>query len=512
MDEKLLLAKTITLLYRERENLKDTESVNVDSVTLATEVLRLVSKKNEHQTIQDFTGKDPLIELRNTLSRMVSHKNNEKFGKTDLMQKLVMDTDGDIALYKSLEMGIEPDLSEEERLEFCNDLRKSIRDAIDDFTYEAYFKAAYIAIRRGDSNLRPMDLIEELYKKVDGYRKTKPASFTASKSFSEVDISCDESLDKMVETMNKVTAGELGLQTGMVQINEMAGPTRKFNRGEMILIPAKSHGYKSGTVTALFRQFAMHNKPFLLDKTKKPLMILWSVEQNLWKIFEMLYRAVFFLINGYPADDSPSKEDLKEYVRVNLGRTGYHIKVIRSAGEETNYAFFMEVIEHYISEGFEVHSIGLDYMEKMSTAGCEIKAMGYEYKDLAGRLRSFIIAKNILLYTPHQFNGEARMVIQNTKDPIRRLAGSGVYYARSKDLYQEIDVEIVCNLRVINTETYLEYYQGKNRSFGDVPEANKYVIYPLCPETGLRDDIDADTPYGSRTPPRTAVADGFGGW
>ena len=47
-----------------------------------------------------------------------------------------MDTDGDIALYKSLEMGIEPDLSEEERLEFCNDLRKSIRDAIDDFTYE----------------------------------------------------------------------------------------------------------------------------------------------------------------------------------------------------------------------------------------------------------------------------------------------------------------------------------------------------------------------------------------
>ena len=507
MDDRLLLAKTITLLYRESEdNCAGKKKFGSDSTVLAKTVIDHVNKKNETILMQDFNGKDPLVDLRGTLNHILSHNNSERpIDKTDLMQRLIMDSDSDTVLLEALKIGIEPSMTPEERGSFCASLRAQICDAMDQHAANRIFKAAIYALKNG--RVPVSELIVQIGNQMDKIKRSANDGFRKTRGYEEIDISNQESLMSVFSAIKDVAKGEMGLMTGMQHFNAFAGPIKKFIRGETHLIPAKSFGYKSGTMTALVRQFMAHNFPVLIDDTKKPIMVYWSLENEPRQIFVAMYKAIHFLEQGTPApcDEEIEELDFINYVQSYLGRSGFGLKVIRTTPSTTTYATIMEAMDAFKAEGCEVFLLGIDYIEKMSTAGCDAKTLGHDYKDLVSRLRNYCSVEKILLLSPWQFNGDARMVIETQRNPIRKLAGSGIYYRASKDIYLEIDVEIVCNITTVNGKTYLEYCLGKNRNNGGIPEANKYVCYELCPHTGLRDDVDQPVPTGTKKPPGASL-------
>lgn len=505
MDSRLLLVKAISLVYRESTLASQTSN----SHQLIRDALTIMDASGDTtQTANaDFTGVNPLTELRTTLNRMLSHKGEEPIDQNELLQRLMVNTDGDQALYRGLEDGIKTEMSEQAATNYCRKQRHDIRLFIDESRAIDLIKTAYHMTRFSRANVSVGDVIQEMMGKLEPYKNLGSSEISKTRGYSEVDIYDDQAMTDVFKDINEAASGKTGLQTGMQGINRLAGNSGKFGLGETILVPGSSFSYKTGTSKALVRQFAMHNTPVLKDPNKIPLIVFWSVEAENHATIKDVYRACWYLDHrdelGLDSKASDEVDELYQnhvrdltydqmaaHVKANLGRNGYHVKFIRSNPADTDYVNILNAVDDWKSQGYELHAFVLDYMEKLNTRGCVQGVAGQDLKDLLSRLRNFFSVENILFLTPHQFNGEARLRRDNgEKNWIMRMAGSGTHYARCKDLYQEVDIELVVNCFTFNTTRMLEYYLGKNRNNPDIPEGRKHLTYPLCPFTGLRDDL-----------------------
>lgn len=501
MDNRLLIVKMLTLAYREN-SFTDRNRVG-DSSDLIKEAMRIAFKV-ENEQISDFGGKNPIVELRITLNQMLSHKSEEKYDKNELIQRVYINTEGDGVLYQALKEGIETDQDDEATSKQCSSIRKEIRTYIDEAKALDLLKVSYFLMKSNNGKVSPQDIVNEAIEKLSAFKSTGNADIVKTRGFTEVDINDDNSMDMVLDRVKEIKSGEGGIQFGMIDLNKMAGTSRKFRRGDSMLIPAGSYCFKSGTTRALIRQIAMHNIPFMLDPSKKPLIVLWSLEDDATNMIAPMFEALYFLERGTAADVSKfSNDEIKLYVKRHLGRNGYNVKFVRSDPALTDYSSIMTMCDKWKADGYEIHAMAIDYMAKMSTRGCVSGgSQGADLLDLFSRLRNFFSVENIFFFTPHQLNGEARSMKDNgVKDLVRRFAGSGVYYKACKDLFLETDYELSLNLTNYNTFKYLEYYMGKNRPDPTCPEGDRYVCYKICEHTGLRDDIESGKSSGLKRPP-----------
>lgn len=501
MDNRLLIVKMLTLAYREN-SFTDRHRV-LDSSSLIKEAMRIAFKV-ENEQIADFGGKNPIVELRVTLNQMLSHKSEDKYDKNEVMQRVFINTEGDGVLHQALKEGIETEQDDEATSKQCMAIRKEIRTYIDEAKALEMLKLSYFLMKSNNGKVAPQDIINDTIEKLNAFKSTGGADIVKTRGFTEVDIEDDNSMDLVLDRVKEIQAGEGGIQFGMIDLNKMAGKSRKFRRGDSLLLPAGSYCYKSGSVRALMRQVAMHNIPFMNDPAKKPLLVLWSLEDDATNMIAPMFEALYFLERGTPADISKfTNEEIKLYVKRHLGRNGYHVKFIRSDPSLTDYSSIMTMCDKWKADGYEIHAFALDYMAKMSTRGCVSGgSQGADLLDLFSRLRNFFSVENIFFFTPHQLNGEARSMKDNgVKDLVRRFAGSGVYYKACKDLFLETDYELSLNLTKYNTFSYLEYYMGKNRPDPTCPEGDRYACYKLCEHTGLRDDIESGVGSAMKRPP-----------
>lgn len=506
MDSRLLHVKAITLTYRE-STLKSKSDM---SAPLIRDALAIIDTAEDKVARGDFTGTDPLVELRKTLNKILSHNGDEPIDKNDLLQRLLVNTDGDDVLYSALKDGIEADMSEQECTIYCRNQIGEIKEFIDTQRALSFIKTAFYMLRTSRNDTSPGNIINDMMTRLEPYRNIGASTSTKTRGYSEVDIFDHGSMTEVFKNVRIAQAGLGGLQTGMQGLNLMAGPTKKFTMGETLFVPGSSFSYKTGTSKAIIRQLAMHNTPTMRDPNKIPLLVFWSVENETYTTLRDIYRACWYLehrdASGFDAMEDEAVEDIYQkhieglsdddmgaYVKANLGRNGYHVKFIRSNPAETDYLEIINRCDEWKRAGYELHGFVLDYMEKLNTRGCAQGVAGADIKDLLSRLRNFFSVEGSLFWTPHQLNGEARIRRDNgEKNWIQKMGGSGTHYARCKDLYQEIDVEIVVNCFMYNTVKHLEYYLGKNRNNPAVPEGRKHAMYRLCPFTGLRDDIDRE--------------------
>jgi hypothetical protein len=106
MDEKLLLVKVITLLYRESHQ-RNRVDTSTDLVRTALENIALPSISTA-----DNTYLDTIRALKSTALEMCNNPTDTIYDKTSLLQSLKLLCVGNDVIYNALEQGIEPDLEE----------------------------------------------------------------------------------------------------------------------------------------------------------------------------------------------------------------------------------------------------------------------------------------------------------------------------------------------------------------------------------------------------------------
>jgi len=98
--------------------------------------------------------------------------------------------------------------------------------------------------------------------------------------------------------------------------------------------------------------------------------------------------------------------------------------------------------------------------------------------------------KKITVITPHQLSTEAKMLIRDGRQDFVKLIPNLGYTSSSKQLDQEIDLEIYIHIEKVNGKSYLTIQRGKHRGTGIIPDAQKYMVLPFFDVGGLRDDIN----------------------
>lgn len=307
----------------------------------------------------------------------------------------------------------------------------------------------------------------------------------------EVDLGDASSLGKVLTEIKEDSTFKGKLKTGWHALNRMT--SGGFKRGEFVTIAALQHQYKSGFTTSLFAQIAMNNVPQMIDESKKPLLVLFSLEDDLSVGINFLYKYLYYNEHKEAPDfDKVTPEEASAYIKEKLSINGYHIKMLRI--DPTNWSFaqlFSKVIE-YEAAGYEIHAAIIDYLSLIPTVGCiNAGPGGTDLRDLFRRVRNFCGSRKITCITPHQLSVDAKQLIRNGEPDstfVKSLSGKG-YYSGSRQLDQEIDLELYVHKAKINGTMHLTVGRGKHRGAPIIDESNLYFAMKFPKNMPIPEDI-----------------------
>ena len=310
----------------------------------------------------------------------------------------------------------------------------------------------------------------------------------------EVDLGDESSLGTVMTEIKEDTTFKGKLKTGWHALNRMT--SGGFKRGEFITIAALQHQYKSGFTTSLFAQIAMNNIPQMIDESKKPLLVLFSLEDDLSVGINFLYKYLYYNeFKEAPDLNNVTPEEASNYIKDKLSINGYHIKMLRI--DPTNWSYtqlFSKVIE-YEAAGYEIHAAFIDYLSLIPTVGCiNTGPGGTDLRDLFRRVRNAMSKKKITTITPHQLSVDAKQLIRNGEPDstfVKSLSGKG-YYSGSRQLDQEIDLELYVHKAKINGTMHLTVGRGKHRGAPIIDEANLYFAMKFPRAIPIPEDIHGE--------------------
>ena len=307
----------------------------------------------------------------------------------------------------------------------------------------------------------------------------------------EVDMHDDESVGKTMDTVKKLAEENGKMITGWKSVNRMLNGG--FRKGEQWVVSALQHNYKSGFMQSLFVQLATLNKPDIIDANKKPLIILFSFEDDVSIISEFIYRYIYFNENKVLPDMSTlTGKEVGNYISKKLSVNGYHVKILRINPSEWTYKHMFNKTLEYEAEGYEIHAVLIDYLSKLPTTGCITSGpSGTDVRDLFNRVRNFYGSKGILNITPHQISTEALQLVRSGItgfDFINELANKN-YYSESKQIPQVVDGEIYLSKGKKDKKWALFIGKGKHRTPVITPDEDKQTMLWFPKDAPIPEDI-----------------------
>ena len=471
MDHKLLLVKSITLLFRESQIEGSTEN-SADLVRTVLESIQL-----PESSIGMNTDVDILKALKETTTEMCNNPVDHEYDIVSLLQRLKLNCGYDDNLYDTIEQGIAPTLEAPVCKRNIINLRKSINNyfkakQIEDILSKAAYKFKFSRSEIPDINQFISSVIGQLEPlQINGLHKD-PAVVN------DVDIGDDKAMQSIFKDVKSSTDGGMVMRTGWQRLNKAL--QGGFRRGEFVMIGALQHKYKTGLTLSLFQQIALFNKPNMLDSNKKPLLLRISFEDDLNLNMQFMYQYLKYNETKEPIDiNNVSIEDMSSYVRDTLRINEYHIKMLRVDPSQWTYRNICNKVIELEAQGYEIHLLMVDYLDMIPTTGCTIGPMGTDKQDLIKRIRNFCSPKKICFITPHQFSTEAKQLIRNgiPEDRfVKEVTGRG-YTAGSKGLDRELDVELSLHIFKHKKRTYLTLQLGKHRIPTVIGDDYKYMLY-----------------------------------
>ena len=488
MNVKTLLAKSITLLYRESQIPQhDLEP----SKKLVTECLKTFKVTG---TASGFNEEDDKIEeLKSIVSALVER--SEAMPYIELIQQTKIACGDDTVLFESIQDSLGFEVSEEElkrlTMSYQYDLKrwkkeKDLIGTLNQMLYKYQFKKDEI----DDPQLFIKSVLQDSIDKMN-YTDDEIQGIVC-----EIDMGEVGEIEAELTKYKDEASGKRIIRTPWQALNRM---TRGgFRLGQLTVIGGLAHNNKTGVSLSCFISACIYNRPEDLQTNpdKKPINVLLSFEDDMTIVLGNLYQLLKGNLENIKITDEDKKNlDITEaatYISNTLRRTGYEVKIIRANGSDWGYTEIQNKIMQLEAAGYEVHSLYIDYLNIANKNGCNTGPSGEDIRDLFRRLKNFTNARSISLVTPHQLSTEALEVKkQGKRDMVRQLASSSPYDG-SKRLSQEPELEVLVDIVEDSGLSYQVFARGKHRGQNDTPKEDKYFILQFAEIGGLRWDIEGD--------------------
>lgn len=492
MENRVLLIKTIILLYR--ESLLGEKSEN------SADLVRTVLDDVKASEIKLGIGgdHDVITSLKSTILEMCNNPIDHEYDKLELLRTIQINTLSDDKLFDVIKQALDEELTEAGLKRSILSMRKSISNH---FRYQSLTKLLVTSantVRFQREKVKDTtQYIGELMAQLESLQVASSSKDPAI--ISEIDIGDDSGMGEVMEECKNLSSGDKVYKTGWKGLNRaLQGGMRP---GDSVVVGALQHSYKTGMTLSVFAQIALFNRPepFLIDFNKKPLLLRISFEDSMANNLMFLYQYLKF-------NETRQKVNMKDidtheanqYIKEQLHQNGWHVKMIRVDPDQWTYRSIFNKIVEYEAQGYEVKVLMLDYLSKISKAGCINNGMiGGEIADLLSKVRNYCASKAILMITPHQLSTEAKMLARSgmSEDQlVLEWKGKG-YWEGNKGLDRIYDIGILLHLFKTKGEAFLAFCVDKHRLPTVIDEQMKYFLYKF--PKGLPLPHDEDDEYGS---------------
>lgn len=432
-----------------------------------------------------------LAGLKNTALAMCDTPSDHSYEPLEIMQRMKVVCGEDQSLYEAFEQGINEPLAEGSLKRTCLNIRRTLSNFFREEKVKQILHTAGVAIKFNREGITDMkQFVAEVCAELEPYQQdaiTKDPAIVSHVAFSNLD-----SMTEVFKDIQQESNGNSILKTGWQGLNRML--RGGFRRGEQVVVGALQHKYKTGFTLSLFKHFALYNVPEMIDPTKKPLLLRISFEDDINNNMRFLYTSLKENETGVAVTEaeleSADPAVVAQYVREKMGVNGYHIEMLRVDPTKWSYMDICNKIIEYEADGYEIHACICDYLYMVPTTGCSQGPAGHDVRDMFRRMRNFTNPRRICFITPHQLSTEAKQLVRDGKtDFVKEIANKG-YYAGSRQIDQEVDLELYIHIEVVNGESFLPIQRGKHRIVGQTPLIDQYCVLPFQPVGGIRDDVN----------------------
>lgn len=485
-DSRLLLVKTITLLYRE-SLIEEKTDHSADLVRTVLEEIKLpeMSLSLNHEREYLMAMKDTALYLCTQVSEGL------EIDRDDLLQRLKVNCNQDEKLYDAFVQGIERDLEERVLKRTILSIRKYLNDHFRDNELVKMVTTASKDILFKRSTIKHLGkYVRDLIGLMEPYtitsKRNDPAILETVDLGDEIGLA--ETFTKIQDTESSATI----LKTGWKGINRML--QGGFRKGEAWVLGALQHSFKTGMSLTIFKQIAIYNTPVLKNPKKKPMLLRISFEDSTRLNVQFLYQNFYENEFGKKANlREVTPAQMASYVKSKMEATGYKVRLMRVNPSEWTYKDIQNTVLELEAEGYEIHVLMLDYLPMIPTTGCESGPIGHDIQDLYKRMRNFCSARDTLLFTPHQLSSDAKnMRREGQRDFVKKMVGGG-YYRGAKGIDQEVDGELFAAIEKLNGKAYLTVQRGKHRIPTIIPDSEQYIVLPFPVEGSIPDDLLLET-------------------
>ena len=489
MDNKLLLVKTITLLYCE----SICKQIQHRSDDLAQRVIQ--NLKIPEQIVERDLDRNAIVGLRDTLMWMMEQSEDTRFDYPGLLQRVRCYVGVDNEVISSFEETERyATLEDDDLVEVCQMLNKEIRYTLNKLSIREIIDQARKDVFNSKKPINLQNYVQDLIGKLESYTNGEEQD---QKEFilNLVDMNDRQSLKHLLDTAREDNIeGGKGLITGWRAVNRMLGEKGMLRRGDFVLVGGLTNCYKSGFVHDLFRHFCLYNDPVAGDETKTPTLLYFSAENHIQDDITRMYIALKENETGEPVDmKAVDANQASEYVSQKLQQRGWRVAMIRIDPSDFTYMDLFNVVLQYESAGYEIHAIVFDYLALISRRGLSNTSMtGEDKRELMQKVRSFMASRNILFVTPHQLSQDANALKrQGVADFVQQVAGKN-YWDGSKRIVNEVDLEIIVDIVDISNQSYLAVGRGKHRTVKVTPRKHRFFYLPFAPVGFVPEDIHLD--------------------
>lgn len=478
MNEKLILVKSIVLLFRE------SLLAPADRTEGSDEIIRkaLEQIKKSEVSIGITREVNIISSLKAEVVEMLSNPPNHSYIKEDLIQRLKLLSGEDEAIYEALYDGISTELDEFKLKQSILNDRRSLN------AFNRAEELSKVVSTTYGEFLHNRDKIKDVGKWVDELRsKLEPFQLRLDEKdpaiSDEFDIECEEDVAAVARAMSEEINGEMGFVFGWQDINDMFNGM--IRRGECLVLSAMQHNYKTGTSLSMFIHAAIFNKPKMIDPTKKPLLLRISFEDSVTLNLQFMYKYLYECETGNVIDEiDVAKIDplvIAKFVKAKMLVNGFHVKMLKvDPMSWTLSDLFNKVIE-YESAGYEVQMCMVDYLMKMPTTGCVGNNGSELYRNMLERAKHFFQKRRCTFVTPWQISPDAKQLINaGVTDFVKRLPDGG-FNSGSKQIDQVLDAEIFFHKEKYKGESFLTFQAGKLRRIVKPSDDKLYRVYKFIP-------------------------------
>lgn len=485
-----IIIKCFTLLLREKE-LSDKNELqkNEISIGLVKNILDILSTDKK-----PLTGGDTIVmeNLKNLLTDVIIKVDD--YDRENLIQTLEVILREKEQIFSIIEKSLTAEMTVAGSKNSIASLRK--------YLYKYYKESEMVNLVSKASYVLNTSKTEEgvssyISKLIDKLQALNVQTTTKDPAIQElVDVDDTNGLERDMEEMYKNELGGEKFISAWKGLNKMTNGG--FRRGEQWVVGSLQHNYKSGFVRSLFVQLITRNKPINTKPGKKPLALFISFEDQTLIINSFIYKYLYH--NEFKEEPDLSKvtsKDISEYVSKKLSANGFKVLILKVDPSMWTYQNVMNKVIELEADGYDCQIMVIDYLSKLSTAGCRFGPNGTEYRDLFDKMRQFAIGHNILFFTPHQLSTEAKGLAKaglRGYEFIREIANKG-YYSDTRQLDQVVDGEIyIIKTAVARNDYKLFVGRGKHRSTKIISNDNDLEFSLQFPKNGMPILEDIDEP------------------